>query len=52
MLRSATQLRADALAIWQAGLAELLLIVLSREHVQVVDSQLIIAEHEFALNSF
>jgi glycerate 2-kinase len=52
MLRSADQLRADALAIWQAGLAGVQADRLVREHVQVLDSQLLIAEHEFALNSF
>ncbi len=50
-LRSAEQLRADVLAIWKAGVDAVRSDRLVREHVQVKQGSLLIAEEEFPLDS-
>lgn len=50
-VRSAVQLRADVLAIWKAGVDAVRSDRLVREHVQVKQGSLLIAEEEFPLDS-
>ena len=49
--RSARQLRDDALAIWQAGVAAVDSVRLVTEHVQVEDGDLLIGDKAFNLDS-